>query len=664
MEQESIIKHKCEQLLLRASHFDASDLHLLPGEHQYKIMFRKYGQFIHAGELQSDVANRMISYFKFLSSLDISEKRKPQSGAFQKQLNKHYYSFRISTLPSAFQKESLAIRLLRQNYTLPIATLCYDTKTATELCQLVTQSQGLLLISGATGSGKTTSLYSLVQYCSNELSRHVISLEDPVESSQEQLLQIQVNERAGVTYATGLKAILRHSPDVIYTNMFKTFKISINTSNIKFYFERRGGFCLKNKFCVIQREVLTFDNTKETKIIMSIRFANSEIVYPHPITRFIEDILERRKFEINTIKAYAEDLKGFLNYIVEEEGDIGLKDIKIQHAINYLNFLNERIYLNQIGEYTYKRRAKVLEWFFKWLKDKDYLDEKLHSDVYANMFIENKMIIIKKNMFDHPEYGLVLAKEERTGNLLGSEVIHDFPNNRIEYMKTFLEFTLSVVPEIALGIALQFFGGLRKGEVVNLTIDAFPKTITNKDPYYIVIVLDRFDEIFENKISSVHEQVKVPRNQIVLNLGIAHEIYTLHLKRRNKIKTTSNAMFVSGKGTPICGQTYIKKFNYVKELFLDYMLIKDRRTYEYLTLHEWSSHFGRGVFTNFLLDDLGWDLEDVRLMRHDKRVDTTQIYRDKIVLINKAKTILDVIPKIMQQEDIDHLKNVSKMLRK
>ncbi|WP_445683226.1 competence type IV pilus ATPase ComGA [Solibacillus sp. FSL K6-1523] len=233
MEQESIIKHKCEQLLLRASHFDASDLHLLPGEHQYKIMFRKYGQFIHAGELQSDIAKRMISYFKFLSSLDISEKRKPQSGAFQKQLNDHFYSFRISTLPSAFQKESLAIRLLRQNYTLPISTLCYDTKTATELCELITQSQGLLLISGATGSGKTTSLYSLVQYCSNELSRHVISLEDPVESSQEQLLQIQVNERAGVTYAAGLKAILRHSPDVIMVGEIRdkeTAKIAIQAA--------------------------------------------------------------------------------------------------------------------------------------------------------------------------------------------------------------------------------------------------------------------------------------------------------------------------------------------------------------------------------------------------------------------------------------------------
>ena len=72
-----------------------------------------------------------------------------------------------------------------------------------------------VFFSGATGSGKTTSLYSLIHHCTTLLHRHVISLEDPVENNQVNLLQIQVNERAGVTYATGLKAILRHSPDVI-----------------------------------------------------------------------------------------------------------------------------------------------------------------------------------------------------------------------------------------------------------------------------------------------------------------------------------------------------------------------------------------------------------------------------------------------------------------
>ena len=88
-------------------------------------------------------------------------------------------------------------------------------------------------MSGATGSGKTTTLYSLVQYCRTTLSRHVISLEDPVESSQDDLLQIQVNERAGVTYATGLKAILRHSPDVIMIGEIRdreTAKIALEAS--------------------------------------------------------------------------------------------------------------------------------------------------------------------------------------------------------------------------------------------------------------------------------------------------------------------------------------------------------------------------------------------------------------------------------------------------
>jgi len=99
--------------------------------------------------------------------------------------------------------------------------------------ELVQNRQGLLFFTGATGSGKSTSLYSLIHYCSTELNRHVISLEDPVENNQANLLQIQVNERAGVTYATGLKAILRHSPDVIMIGEIRdkeTAKIAIEAS--------------------------------------------------------------------------------------------------------------------------------------------------------------------------------------------------------------------------------------------------------------------------------------------------------------------------------------------------------------------------------------------------------------------------------------------------
>ncbi|WP_332646734.1 competence type IV pilus ATPase ComGA [Lysinibacillus sp. 54212] len=215
MELETIIATQCEKLLLKACHFGASDLHLVPTKEHYTILLRKFGKLIHAGSIPEEIGGRMISYFKFLSALDISEKRKPQSGAFQQELANEQFAFRISTLPSIFAKESLVIRVLRQNYAHPLTSLCFHSNYADELSQLVHQRQGLLLFTGATGSGKTTSLYSLIQYCRTSLARHVISLEDPVESSQDDLLQIQVNERAGVTYAAGLKAILRHSPDVI-----------------------------------------------------------------------------------------------------------------------------------------------------------------------------------------------------------------------------------------------------------------------------------------------------------------------------------------------------------------------------------------------------------------------------------------------------------------
>jgi len=230
---EIVVEQKCEQLLLKAYHFGASDLLLVPTNIEYRIYFRKYDKLLHAGELPNDLAERMISYYKFLAQLDISERRKPQSGSFQKAMAQKPYAFRVSTLPSVFSKESLIIRLLLQNHAFPLTSLCFFKSAAHKLMELVQNRQGLLFFTGATGSGKSTSLYSLIHYCSTELNRHVISLEDPVENHQGKLLQIQVNERAGITYATGLKAILRHSPDVIMIGEIRdqeTAKIAIQAA--------------------------------------------------------------------------------------------------------------------------------------------------------------------------------------------------------------------------------------------------------------------------------------------------------------------------------------------------------------------------------------------------------------------------------------------------
>lgn len=233
MNVETVVETKCYQLLLKAIHFGASDLYIKPSVNNFTVEFRKYGKLFPAGNFPLELGDRILSYFKFKASLDISEKRKPQSGSFQEHFLNRLYAFRVSTLPSIYKRESLVIRLLLQNASYPITSLCYDVKSADKLLELVSKKQGLLLFSGATGSGKTTTLYSLVNYCSDTLARHVISLEDPVESSQSRMLQIQVNERAGITYAAGLKAILRHSPDVIMIGEIRdeeTAKIAIQAA--------------------------------------------------------------------------------------------------------------------------------------------------------------------------------------------------------------------------------------------------------------------------------------------------------------------------------------------------------------------------------------------------------------------------------------------------
>lgn len=215
MEMESIIEKKCIQLLRKGFHFGASDIHLLPMKEHYNAYFRKYNQLISIGEIPLTTGEKMISHFKYQSALDISEKRRPQSGTFEYLENELRISCRVSTLPSSIMRESLVIRLMLQNVAKDLEEIAFSTESAKELEHMVMKKQGIVIFSGPTGCGKSTTMYSLVNYCSQQLSKHVISMEDPVENHHQNMLQIQVNEKSGITYEVGLKAILRHSPDVI-----------------------------------------------------------------------------------------------------------------------------------------------------------------------------------------------------------------------------------------------------------------------------------------------------------------------------------------------------------------------------------------------------------------------------------------------------------------
>ncbi|MDG5470795.1 competence type IV pilus ATPase ComGA [Jeotgalibacillus sp. ET6] len=202
-------------LLKEAYTRNCSDIHIIPRGEETVIHFRILGELVLFKSLSASMGDRLISHFKFKSSLDIGDKRRPQSGSFTVLVNEELIALRISTLPASSFKESLVLRLLPQTFSLPIERLSLFSKPAKQLLSLVSYSHGLILFTGPTGSGKTTTLYSLIQYCATHLNRNIITLEDPIERVQDHVLQVQINERAGITYATGLKAVLRHDPDII-----------------------------------------------------------------------------------------------------------------------------------------------------------------------------------------------------------------------------------------------------------------------------------------------------------------------------------------------------------------------------------------------------------------------------------------------------------------
>ncbi len=202
------------RLIEEATNLHASDIHIVQRRMETTIHFRLHGDLVFQQELAKETSERLIAHFKFLADMDIGERRKPQGGSMELTVANSHIHLRLSTLPTMFS-ESLVIRLLPQSTKLPMSHLSLFSSTTTKLLSLLHYSHGLIIHTGPTGSGKSTTLYTLLHSCRNELGRNVITIEDPVEKRTEDFLQVQVNEKAGITYASGLKAILRHDPDVV-----------------------------------------------------------------------------------------------------------------------------------------------------------------------------------------------------------------------------------------------------------------------------------------------------------------------------------------------------------------------------------------------------------------------------------------------------------------
>ena len=201
-------------ILEQAVREKASDIHIEPGETQTRVRFRIDGTLFSNLEIPSNLHQPLIARIKILAGMDIAEKRRPQDGRILIKVADSKIDLRVSTLPSIFGEKAV-LRLLDQSGgRIGIGKLGFDQDQQKLLHDAISASNGIVLITGPTGSGKSTTLYSLLEIL-NEPSKNIITLEDPVEFTIPGITQIQINERIWLTFGRAMRSILRQDPDII-----------------------------------------------------------------------------------------------------------------------------------------------------------------------------------------------------------------------------------------------------------------------------------------------------------------------------------------------------------------------------------------------------------------------------------------------------------------
>jgi len=201
-------------ILSQAVKDGASDIHLEPTREAVRVRNRVDGILQESMTMPRKVQAALVSRMKIMASMDISEKRAPQDGRISLTIDGKRWDFRVSTLPSAFG-EKIVLRILDQStISIGLHRLGILPKTMELFENVIQATYGIILVTGPTGSGKSTTLYSVLSKI-NSPEKNILTIEDPVEYELPGLTQVGVNPRAGLTFAAGLKCMLRQDPDVI-----------------------------------------------------------------------------------------------------------------------------------------------------------------------------------------------------------------------------------------------------------------------------------------------------------------------------------------------------------------------------------------------------------------------------------------------------------------
>ncbi len=192
----------------------ASDIHIEPYSEDIRVRFRIDGDLRQIMILSKNTLSPITTRIKIIGKMNIAEKRVPQDGRVEIKVDDKEIDMRISTLPTVYGEKTVIRLLDRSSFIFTKEALGFNKKGLETFDKILSQPYGMLLVTGPTGSGKTTTLYTILQEL-NQIEKNIITIEDPVEYKLNGINQVQVNTKAGLTFASGLRSVLRQDPDIV-----------------------------------------------------------------------------------------------------------------------------------------------------------------------------------------------------------------------------------------------------------------------------------------------------------------------------------------------------------------------------------------------------------------------------------------------------------------